>query len=310
MKKKQNYFKALFFLTLTALVLTTACKKDNNEEADSGSIKQLSKDEMTIQNATDEILNDVGVVLSGNDNKNINTLPCNVTVDTGTVVNDTITYTLTFNGNNCAGTNHRLGVVLVKKHINTNWINAGATVVVLPQTLKITRISTGKWVILNGTKTHKNVSGGLVSQLGNGTVTSVVREINGTINATFDDNTTRTWQIARKRTFTGTTGQIEFTHEGLGSADGYSNLVVWGINRNGENFYTQITQPILFKQTCSWNPCLGEKIHNIPSNNKKAVINFGYNNNQQLVSGNNCPTHYKLYWEKGTNSGTLYLPLP
>lgn len=308
---KTNYVTRLMCLILgvSFTLFSLSCKKETNDDSDPGSMKQLSKDEITVQNAVDEVNTDVSDILSGG-NKDINLLPCNVTVDSSVVVNDTITYTLTFNGNNCAGTRHRQGTAFVKKHINTHWIDSGATVIVILQNLKVTRISTGNWVILNGTKTYKNLSGGLVYQLGNGTVTSVVHEITGTMNVTFDDNTTRTWQIARKRTFTGSPGQLEFTHQGFGSAGGYGNLVVWGINRNGENFYTQINQPVLFKQTCSWDPCSGVKMHNIPSAGKQSTVTFGYDANQQPVSGTNCPTHYKLDWVINNNTGTLYLPLP
>lgn len=297
-------------LGLSFTVFTLSCKKEKNEDPDPGSMRQLSKDEQTVQNATDEVFTDISEFLSGNTNKDINALPCNATFDSSSVVNDTITYTISFNGNNCAGTRHRLGTALVKKHINTHWGDAGAVVFVTLVNMKVTRLSTGNWVILNGTKSHTNVSGGFVHQLANGTVTSVVRHISGAMNATFEDNTTRAWQIARKRTFTGTQGQIVFTHEGFGSAGGFANLVVWGVNRNGEDFYTQINQPIQFKQTCNWDPCAGVKVHNIPSDGKSATVTFGYDANEQLVSGTTCPTHYKLDWVKNNYSGTLYLPLP
>jgi len=273
-------------------------------------MRQLAKDEMVVQNATDEILSDLNDYLSGNTDKQINSLPCNATIDSSNIVNDTITYTVTFNGLNCAGTRLRQGTALVKKHINTHWSDVNATVMLTLVNLKVTKVSTGNWVILNGTKTYKNTTGNLLYQLGNGTVTSITHEIMGSLDATFEDNTSRTWQIARRRTFTGSLGQLEFTHEGFGTAGGYSNLVVWGINRNGENFYTQINQSILFKQTCSWVPCSGVKVHNIPSEGKKATVTFGYDANQQVVSSGTCPTHYKLDWVKNNFSGTLYLPLP
>ena len=129
------------------------------------------------------------------------------------------------------------------------------------------------------------------------------------MNVTFDDNTTRTWNVARQRTFTGTIGQLNMTVDGFGADGSYNNLVVWGINRNGENFYTQITQSIVFRETCNWDPCSGVKIHQIPSDSKKATITFGYNDLNEPVVGDECPTKYRLDWEKGTHSGTVYLPL-
>lgn len=51
----------------------------------------------------------------------------------------------------------------------------------------------------------------------------------------------------------------------------------------------------------SYNPQI------IPSDNKKATITYGYNNHNEPVVGDECPTKYRLDWEKGTHSGTIYL---
>jgi hypothetical protein len=48
----------------------------------------------------------------------------------------------------------------------------------------------------------------------------------------------------------------------------------------------------------------------IPSDDKGATITFGYNNNDEPVTGNDCPTKYKVDWYKGNRSGTIYLFLP
>ena len=310
MKTNLFFKKTVIGIFALMFTLTVGCKKDKlDEKPDTGSMQQLAKDELAVQSADDEALADVNDYMSGNINKQISAYHCNVTVDSSSIVNDTITYNLTFNGLNCAGTRSRVGTALVKKHINTHWIDVDATVQVTYVNLKVTKVSTGKWVILNGSKTFKNVSGGLVSQLGNGTITSIVHEITGTMNATFEDNTVRTWQVARRRTFSGTIGQLVVTHEGFGTANGYNNLVTWGLNRHGENFYTQINQGVVFKETCGWDPCAGIKVHHIPADNKQATITFGYDDNDLPISGTTCPTKYKLDWVKNSNSGTIFLSL-
>lgn len=309
--KTKNVIKLAAILIAVIGISTAGCKKDKNESKDinTSSLQQLTKDENTIQNASDDVLNDVNSVLSGSSGKSIEGLPCNVTVDSSSVVGDTITYHLTFNGPNCAGTRLRVGEALIKKNVNTHWHQAGATVTVKLINLKITKVSSGKYVILNGTKIFENVSGGFIVNL-NG-ANSVVHKITGYINATFDDNTTRTWNIARQRTFTGTfPGQLIETNDGFGSADGYSNLVVWGVNRDGEQFYTQITQSVVHRQTCGWDPVSGIKIYQIPSDSKKATVTFGYDDQNQPIIGTNCPTRYKVDWEYNGNSGTIFLQLP
>ncbi len=295
---------------ITVIAIFMACKKEEVDKTpDTGSLKQLAKDEQIVHNASEEVLSDVSDFMSGSSSKEIQILPCNATIDSSSVVNDTITYTVTFNGLNCSGTRLREGTCLVKKHINTHWYDAGAVLQITLVNMKVTIIASGKWVILNGSKTYENICGGFVYQLGNGTVTSIEHKVTGNLEAVFEDNTTRTWQITRNRTITGVPGSLLVTHEGFGTAGGYNNLVVWGVNRHGEDFYTQITQGVVFKQACGWDPCSGIKVHNIPSDSKSATVTFGYDANQQLVSSGTCPTHYKFDWVKGNYSGTLYLPL-
>jgi len=306
--KTKILLKSLAILIAVIGISAAGCRKDRDKDnTDTNSMQQLSKDEVSVETATGDVLNDANSILSGASGKSIEIFPCNVTVDSSSIVGDTITYAVTFSGLNCAETFYREGNALIKKNINTHWRDTGATVKVTYIDLKITKVSTGKYIILNGTKTFENVSGGLLIQLGAG-VTSITHRITGAVQATFEDNTTRTWNITRQRTFTGTSGQFVVTEDGFGSADGYSNLVVWGTNRNGEIFYTQITQSVEFRQTCEWDPVSGIVVHQIPGDSKSATITFGYNDQNEPTT--DCPTKYKVDWEKDTHSGTIYLQLP
>ena len=171
----------------------------------------------------------------------------------------------------------------------------------------ITKVSNNKTIIINGVKTHQNVTGHLIGQLGTNGITSIVHKTWGTETVTFSDNTTRSWQVARQRTFTGSLGQLVITLDGFGTALDYTNLVMWGLNRQNENFYTQITQSVVLRQSCDWDPVSGIKVHQIPSDSKSATITFGYDSNNQPVTGTDCPTKYKVDWQKNNNSGTVYL---
>ena len=257
-------------------------------------------------------MNDANDVMTHDSTKSANWSPCNATVDSASIVGDTITYTITYNGTNCTGNRSRTGIIKVKRNINTPWYQAQCKVSVEFINLKVTKVSTGKSLILNGTKLFENVSGGLVLNLGNGSTTLVTHRISGVIQATFDDNTTRIWNIARQRTFTGIfPNQIVMTTSGFGSDSGYNNLEAWGTNRHGEVFYTQITQSVIHKQICGWDPVSGIIIHQIPSKTKSATITFGYDNNNQLVSitSTTCATRYKLDWSNTNHSGTLYIEI-
>jgi hypothetical protein len=298
---------SLILIVLISLTLAGCQKeKDKDTSPDSSTLQQLSQDDNYVEIVSDDAMNDVNSLLSGGQFKSTNFWPCNATIDSTEVVNDTITFYITYDGLNCSGTLDRNGKIEVKKKVGTHWHDEGATVIVTYIDFHITRVSNGKSITVNGTKTFQNVTGGFIWQLGN-LYNSIVFKTWGTMNVTFDDNTTRIWNVARQRTFTGTPGHLVMTVDGFGTQGNYNNLVVWGINRNGENFYTQITTSVVFRQICSWNPCSGIKIHEIPANDKKATITYGYNSNNEPVVGDECPTKYRLDWEKGTHSGTVYL---
>ncbi len=298
-----------FFVAVVTIFFATACKKDRlNKSGDGSTMEQLAKDANDVQSSTDDAMNDANSVLSIGIQKSTLGLPCNATIDSTAIVNDTITYFITYNGANCNGSRIRSGQVEIKKKANTHWHDAGAMVMVTFKNLTITRVATNKSLTLNGTRTFTNVSGGILLDLGNG-MSSIVHMVTGSLTATFDNGTTRIWNISRQRTYTGTPGQLVLTVDGLGSAANYPNLVVWGINRHGEDFFTQITQSIVYKEICGWEPVSGIMVHQIPGNNKMATITFGYDNANLPVSSGDCPTKFKIDWQNNGNSGTVYMYL-
>jgi hypothetical protein len=308
--KTKNLIRFTLLLIAVAGLSLAGCQKDknNNSSADPSSLQKLAQDENQVENASDEAMNDVDIYLSGVTLKSTESMPCNAS-DTTIVNNDTIIHVITYHGLNCSGTRYRTGKIEIKKHVGTHWIQAGATVIVRHINFTITKVSNGKTIILNGTKTHQNVSGGLLWQLGSG-VTSIVHKTLGHETITFSDSTTRTWNIARQKTFTGTLNNLVLTLDGFGSAGNYTNLVVWGVNRDGENFFTQITQSVVLRQACDFDPCSGIKIHQIPADSKSATLTFGFDSNNQPVTGTDCPAKYRIDWQKNNHSGTVYLWLP
>jgi len=104
------------------------------------------------------------------------------------------------------------------------------------------------------------VNGGLIWMIPQ-YISSVTFKDEGYLTVTFDDNTTKSWNVARQTTFTYSTtdNQYILTIDGFGSADTYSNLVLWGINRNSEQFYIQILQSVVHRQYCGWDPCTARK---------------------------------------------------
>jgi len=310
--KTKNLIQLAAILVFAIALTFTSCKKDNLDQgtADPASLEQLSADENNVENIMNEAEGDISSVLSNNGGsfKSTAWLPCNATVDSLAILNDTVTVYITYDGLNCNGTRNRTGKIEIKKKVGTHWEQAGATVIYKFIDFTVTRIANNKSVTLNGTKTFINVNGGHRWQVGT-TITSYVEKASGSMQASFDNGTYRTWNVARQLTYTGTLGQLILTIDGFGAAGEYQNLVTWGTNRQGEEFFTQISQSVVCRQACGWDPVSGIKIHQIPADEKSATITFGYNSNNQPITGDECPTRYRVDWQKGNQSGTSYLPL-
>jgi hypothetical protein len=312
--KTRNYFQLVAFILAVMSLPLSSCKKDKIDKgnSDSASMEQLGTDENNMEGVMDDAIQDVEGVLSYHPSnlKSTGAIPCNATIDSLSVANDTITIRITYDGLNCNGTRNRTGQIEIRKRIGTHWGQAGATINYRYINYAVTRVSTGRTITFNGSKTLENVYGGFIWQVGNPLTPSVVQKVSGSMTITFDDGTTRSWNIARQRTYTGTQGHLLMSIDGFGTSGGYTNLVTWGTNRQGEEFFTKISQIVVHRQLCGWDPVEGVKIHVIPSDDKSATITFGFNNNNEPVTGDECPTRFRIDWQKGTHSGTKYIQLP
>lgn len=306
---KTNLFKLAAILIAVLAISISGCKKDdNNNDGDSKSLQDLSKDNVSFDNATGDIMKDADGILSNGSSKTLYGLPCNVTIDSSNIVGDTIIYSVTYDGLNCDETLLREGNAEIRKNVNSHWVDTGATVSITLIDLKITRVSDNRFVILNGTMTYENVTGGYLTLLG--TVYSVITHRGyGAISATFDDNTTALWHIAREVSYSGAEGSYVITGDGFGAADGYTDLECWGTNRAGEDFYSIVLSPVVVKQACGYDPCSGSVKHDIPAENKNATVEFGYDDDNLLITNGDCPARFRLDWDVNGNQGTLFLQL-
>lgn len=311
--KISNLIKISAILTVVAAIGITGCKKDDpkDDTIDTASMQQLATDQENMETTLDEATRDIdGVFSSGlKSSNNGHRMPCNVTIDSAGIANDTITIYLVYNGLNCKETLNRTGRVEVKRRIGERWGEPGSSVSVKFIDFTITRVATGKSITLNGNKIFTNVSGGFVFLIGINR-DSVVFETTANLEATFDDGSERNWNVARRTTYYGTQDSLQLAIEGFGTSGSYSDLVMWGTNRESNEFYTKITTPIVHKETCNWDPCSGVKVHNVPATTAVITITFGFDENNQPVTGDACPTHYRIDWSKNGQSGTIYKPLP
>ena len=311
MKTKSLSNLAIILVSVIALTFTSCAKDDlSMGTADPATLEQLSADENNVENVMKDVESDITSFISNNNTgfKSSAWAPCNATIDSLAKANDSITYYITYDGLTCDGKRNRTGKIEIKKKVGTHWEIAGATLIYKYIDFTVTRVATGKSVKLNGTKTFVNVNGGHRWQVGT-TLSLYVERISGKMQASFDNGSSRTWNVARQHTYTGTPGQHVLTIDGFGVSGNYQNLVVWGTERQGEEFFTQITQSVVCRQACGMDPVSGTKIHQIPSDSKSATIAFGYNTNNEPITGDECPTRYRVDWQRNNKSGTSYLPL-
>ncbi len=300
MKSKIQLLIAVLALTAATF---TGCKKGGNNETDyTTELETHSDDQSRVQSESDAIADDANTVVDNYPSFNgreTNTLaiPCDATVVVDSLSNPK-TVTITYNGTNCGRGRTRVGVVILSMPANMRWRDAGATLTVTIQNLRITRLSDNKSIVVNGTKTITNVTGGLVRNLSAlGSITHTITSPGITV--TFDNNTQRSWQIAKRRVFTYNNGVV-VTTTGTATVDGVTGVSEWGTNRFGGAFITSISQPMVVRQDCSFRLTAGQVTHSKLVTN--VVATFGLD-----ASGNptTCPTgayYMKLVWTGATGA--------
>jgi hypothetical protein len=327
--KAKNLFKLMAILVAVIGISIAGCKKDKTTTPttttpDPSSLQQLANDDNQVTASDNEMTNDANGVLSSSKVNSVRSRvqgmdtmapPANCTITIDTVGSNQV-ITLVYNGLNTTGTFSKTGTVIITKALGVKWSTQNASVTIQFVNLTITKVSSGKSFIYNGTRTWTNISGGLIVNLGSTSVptTSVTHQITGNMSITFDNGTQRTWTVNRQRVWTGTfPTALVLSASGFGSSNGYNNCTEYGTNRNGELFYTQVnpSTPVVFSEACLWVPISGVLVHSIPSTPKSGTITYGYvynsnNNSFTLATSGTCADAYQLAWTWKTYSGTLF----
>jgi hypothetical protein len=308
----QLNFRLLSVVTLAAFTTFTACKKESTVSFNldgSTEVTTHSDDQSNVSNDMDAVANDVNAAVESSTNfsgrtMNINSI-CNATAVMDTVSNPR-KITITYAGVNCYGTHSRTGVVVLSMPAGMRWKDAGATLTVTVQNLKITRVSDNKSITINGTETFTNVSGGLLLNLPN--LQSITHTITSSgLSITFDDNSVRSWQVARKRVFTWNNGAVVITITGTHSDGTNNNIAEWGSNRFGHAFTTSITEPLIIRSDCNFRLTGGAIKH---EGFATATATFGLNAQGNPTSCPGTGSYYlKLTWTGiGGQTHTAILP--
>ncbi len=331
--KTKNLHRLLFATTLSGL-LFTACKKSSSDSTSTTSgtdLQTQSDDEARVSTESNASFDDAntaminassvtgasflpgprfGVAVDGGNGSAggwANTL-CNATVTIDSVDNPR-TITITYNGKTADSLRSRTGSIVISIAQAVNWSDAGAVVTVNFNSVAITRLADNKTITFNGTHTYTNVSGGSLSSLTSDASTSITHTISSSnMSITFDNGTTRTWNVARQRVFS-YNGGIVVTQTGTYSTSTLQGISEWGTNRFGNSFTAQITSPLVVSQSCGFQLTSGTHV----LTNAAGVLTLTYGLNA-TGTATSCPVagsnyYFQLVWAgAGGKTYTFILP--
>jgi hypothetical protein len=299
--------RLLLFFSL-AIAVTTACKKDEPEEIppDSSPVQQLSKDDYAVEVTMDETFTDIGQVLTTPTYKI--DIPCGATLDSVVTVNNKVYYYVTYDGLNCQETKYRKGQIVIEIKKNDSWLQKNTMVDVEFINYEVTNVLNNNQMLINGTSDLKNISGGIPALLGSG-LSTVIHRVNSNIDINFNGGPDRDWKLHKMMVYSGSQGNLQLAVNGFGNQQGQNNLMSWGTDSQGRKFFNRVDESIVYKQSCQWLPCSGIQEYQYPQEGLTATVTFGYNDNNQPISGTECPTRYRIDWQQYGQSGTIYLPL-
>jgi hypothetical protein len=304
-----KYVKLLSALMIAGAIFTVSCKKNKDFKNETG---QVSEDNSRVQAELDAAMNDANMVLSSNSGMKsslINNLGevCGATIDSSQVSAGILI--LNFDGvSNCYGRTREGQIVLTLENFTTGtrWVDVNATIKVDFVNYKITSVQTTSInLTLNGMKKIKNISGGNVVRLVLGFQNSLIHEVRGSdIIATFESGATAVYNISRKFTHTYTSNIYTVKGEGIGTQNGLSDVEKWGTTRDGNTFTSQVTQPVIWNNTCgAHKPISGILDIKVSERDFSLIATFGVDQAGSVVTSG-CPWGFKVEWERNGRSGS------
>lgn len=301
-----NRFLAIFFISFAII----SCKKNTDDKVDFATESSVqTEDQNNVASENDNLANDINAVvdnygvLTGRTN-NLFPPPCDATITVDSISTPK-KVTITFNGSTCNPLRKRTGTIVVTMPTQGRWRDAGAEIIVSIQNVKITRTRDNKSIVINGTQLIKNISGGLIRNLATlNTITHTITSNNMSI--TFDNNTQRNWNIAKRRVFTYNNG-IVITTTGTATIDGISGTAEWGTNRFGNAFVTAISQPLVVRQDCNFRLTAGQVTHNKLA--ATLTVTFGLDANGNVTTCPGLGLYYmKLVYVTNNVTRTVIIP--
>jgi hypothetical protein len=247
-----------------------------------------------------------GTTLGGGPGGPNDSLICDASVVIDTTVSPK-TVTITYNGTNCWGNRTRTGTVVISLPVSEHWRDIGATVTISIQNLSITRISDNTTIVLNGTKTITNVSGGAWVELAN--METITHTVTDSLSITYPNGSVGVWNVAKQRVFIYNDGIVITTTGTHSDNNGNTDVAEWGVNRFGTSIESLISASKVIRQDCDFRLVSGQNTI-LRSDSLNSTITYGLD-----ATGNatTCPGSGSYYMEiiwTGPNGRTYPIILP
>jgi hypothetical protein len=134
---------------------------------------------------------------------------------------------------------------------------------------------------------------------------NVVHKVEGSgIVTKFDDGKTTTSNISRQFTHTYSNNVYTVKGEGMGTRNGLSSVENWGTTREGDEFTSQVTEPVIWNSTCgAHKPVAGKLDIKVSSKDFGLITTLGVDNSGNVVSSG-CPWGLKVEWTFKNKTGS------
>ncbi len=283
------------YAILSLVLFLSSCDKDEKDELDEGAaLQELSADESSFQQESDNLLNDINKVMENSPFGKAYTIK-------GATVNDSSFFSMkkvviTFNGDNEDGTRHRKGTITMQLIAGDKWSDQDALIKIQYTKLVVTRNTKSKTIEFGGIFYLRNVSGGKVFASA-----EVTHKYWGAGYMNFDGSAaSREWSINRRRVFTNIGGVLGVTTDGDTTINGNNHVMIWGKTRKGIAFTTSVVEPVVFSSTCLAGHLSGQKTHK--GMEKDIKVTYGVDDKGVVVTSG-CPYGLKVEWTNKKEEG-------
>lgn len=291
--------KTYLLASIFAIYTLQSCKPEEKVAVPAESNEQIysknqTADNSNVESSVDEVMNSIDDQI-GNTGARLEECGITNTTITGTKKS----YKFNFTATSCSGVLSKSGEVILTLESGNKFSDAGSVWKKQYKNIVVTT-KENKTITLNGDVYLTNVSGGFpvrIFVLPNEPVIHRVKSNNLTIK--LDTTTsTRQWNIARKYTWTNVSNTVTLSVEGDTIIGSYSKLILWGKNRFGQDFYSQLKTPAVFGLTCKSRPITATRTNTIER--KEGNIT----SEETVTTSATCLTTYSVTVTAGTKTYT------